>query len=154
VFLLTVFADLVIAVNVGIILAILQFMRRMTDAVEAKPATGRALRAELAELGIAALPADVMVYDIVGPMFFGAIENFKRPRESCRGTVTVRTARRLPARYNLRVCTRAGLLYSLKYKHGKVQLLSRAGCRLPGCSRILFFAKLKVCYDRAAPRTG
>jgi SulP family sulfate permease len=34
---------------------------------------------ELAELGIAALPADVMVYDIVGPMFFGAIENFKRP---------------------------------------------------------------------------
>jgi SulP family sulfate permease len=78
-FLLTVFADLVIAVNVGIILAILQFMRRMTDAVEAKPATGRALRAELAELGITALPADIMVYDIVGPMFFGAIENFKRP---------------------------------------------------------------------------
>jgi SulP family sulfate permease len=78
-FLLTVFADLVIAVNVGIILAILQFMRRMSDAVEAKPIAGRALRAELAELGIAALPADVMVYDIVGPMFFGAIENFKRP---------------------------------------------------------------------------
>ena len=78
-FLLTVFADLVIAVNVGIILAVLQFMRRMTDAVEAKPATGRALRAELAELGITALPADVMNYDIVGPMFFGAIENFKRP---------------------------------------------------------------------------
>ena len=78
-FTLTVFADLVIAVNVGIILAILQFMRRMTEVVEAKPATGRGLRAELAELGIEALPQDVMVYDIVGPMFFGAVENFKRP---------------------------------------------------------------------------
>jgi SulP family sulfate permease len=78
-FLLTVFVDLVVAVNVGIILAILQFMRRMTEAVEAKPASGRELRAELAELGIRSLPTDVMVYDIVGPMFFGAVENFKRP---------------------------------------------------------------------------
>jgi SulP family sulfate permease len=78
-FALTVFADLVIAVNVGLILAVLQFMRRMAEAVEAKPATGRGLRADLAELGIEALPADVMVYDIVGPLFFGAVENFKRP---------------------------------------------------------------------------
>lgn len=78
-FLLTVFADLVIAVNVGLILAILQFMRRMTEVVEAKPATGRDLRAELAHLGIESLPAHVMVYDILGPMFFAAVENFKRP---------------------------------------------------------------------------
>jgi len=78
-FLLTVFADLVIAVNVGIILAVLHFMRRMSEAVETKPVAGRELRTELAELGIAQLPADVMVYDIVGPLFFGAIENFKRP---------------------------------------------------------------------------
>ena len=73
------FADLVIAVNVGIILAVLQFMRRMSEAVETKPVAGRELRAELGELGIAALPADVMVYDIVGPLFFAAVENFKRP---------------------------------------------------------------------------
>lgn len=78
-FLLTVFADLVIAVNVGIILAVLHFMRRMSEAVEAKPVAGRELRLELAELGIAQLPSDVMVYDIVGPLFFAAVENFKRP---------------------------------------------------------------------------
>jgi SulP family sulfate permease len=33
----------------------------------------------LAELGIAALPPNVHIYDIVGPMFFAAVENFKRP---------------------------------------------------------------------------
>jgi SulP family sulfate permease len=78
-FLLTVFADLVIAVNVGIILSVLQFMRRMVETVEVSPVSGRVLQTELAELGIAALPAGVMIYDIVGPMFFAAVENFKRP---------------------------------------------------------------------------
>lgn len=78
-FLLTVFADLVVAVNVGIILAVLQFMRRMVETVETRPVSGRELRAELTELGIDELPSGVSVYDIAGPLFFGAVENFKRP---------------------------------------------------------------------------
>jgi SulP family sulfate permease len=78
-FLLTVFADLVIAVNVGIVLSVLQFMRRMVETVEVSPVSGRVLATELAELGIAALPPNVLIYDIVGPMFFAAVENFKRP---------------------------------------------------------------------------
>ena len=78
-FLLTVFADLVVAVNVGVILAVLQFLRRMAETVETQPVAARALKAELSELGLAELPPDVMVYEVVGPMFFGAVENFKRP---------------------------------------------------------------------------
>ncbi len=78
-FLLTVFADLVVAVNVGVILAVLQFLRRMSETVETQPVAARALRVELAELGLDELPAHIMVYEIVGPMFFGAVENFKRP---------------------------------------------------------------------------
>jgi sulfate permease, SulP family len=39
----------------------------------------RNLQAELAALGLAHLPADVQVYEITGPMFFGAIENIRRP---------------------------------------------------------------------------
>jgi SulP family sulfate permease len=77
-FLLTVFADLVVAVNVGVILAILHFLRRMSDAVETQQLDAQALRAELDKLGLEHLPAGVQVYEIAGPMFFGAVENFER----------------------------------------------------------------------------
>ena len=76
-FLLTVFADLVVAVNVGVILAILHFLRRMSDSVETQQADPQALARELAQQGITHLPDDVMVFDIAGPMFFGAVDNFE-----------------------------------------------------------------------------
>ena len=76
-FLLTVFADLVVAVNVGVILAILHFLRRMSDAVETQQADPQALARELAPHGITKIPDDVMVFDIAGPMFFGAVDNFE-----------------------------------------------------------------------------
>ncbi|MGQ9862194.1 MAG: SulP family inorganic anion transporter, partial [Thiobacillaceae bacterium] len=43
-FLLTVFADLVVAVNVGVILAILHFLRRMAEVVETKEMDTQALQ--------------------------------------------------------------------------------------------------------------
>jgi sulfate permease, SulP family len=51
----------------------------MSETVETQPLGARALKSELAELGIAALPSQIVVYEIVGPMFFGAVENFRRP---------------------------------------------------------------------------
>ena len=77
-FLLTVFADLVVAVNVGVILAILHFLRRMAESVETQALDASTLETELARHGIEALPTGVMVYEIAGPMFFGSIENFER----------------------------------------------------------------------------
>jgi SulP family sulfate permease len=77
-FLLTVFADLVVAVNVGVILAILHFLRRMAEVVETQPVDAHELRAELRQQGIEHLPPGVVVYEIAGPMFFGAVENFER----------------------------------------------------------------------------
>lgn len=76
-FLLTVFADLVVAVNVGVILAILHFLRRMSDSVETQQTDPQAIARELAHQGIARLPDGVMVFDIAGPMFFGAVDNFE-----------------------------------------------------------------------------
>ena len=55
-FLLTVFADLIVAVNVGVILAVLQFIRRMSESVDTQPVGAPSLKAELAELGLARLP--------------------------------------------------------------------------------------------------
>ena len=77
-FLLTVFVDLVVAVNVGVTLAILHFLRRMSETVETQQVDSGALRAELARHGIRRLPPSILVYEIAGPMFFGAVENFER----------------------------------------------------------------------------
>lgn len=77
-FLLTVFVDLVVAVNVGVILATLQFMRRMASSVEVLQLSDADLRSELGRKAPLQLPAGVMVYSIEGPFFFGAVENFER----------------------------------------------------------------------------
>ena len=77
-FLLTVFVDLVVAVNVGVIIAILHFLRRMSEVVETRELGTAALASEHAALGRTELPAGVMIYEIDGPMFFGAVDNFER----------------------------------------------------------------------------
>ncbi len=75
-FALTVFADLVVAVNVGVLLAILQFLRRMAESVETQAVPHDALPDAAQAHGLR--PADVVVYEVTGPMFFGAVENFER----------------------------------------------------------------------------
>lgn len=77
-FSLTVLADLVIAVNIGVIIATLLFMRRMASAVEVQKMTEKELAHELAEGGMTRLPAGVMVYSIEGPFFFGAVQSLER----------------------------------------------------------------------------
>jgi sulfate permease, SulP family len=75
---LTVFADLVVAVNIGVILAMLQFMRRMASSVEVQQVKPGDLAAELAPLGLSEPPPGVLVYAVEGPFFFGAVETFER----------------------------------------------------------------------------
>lgn len=80
-FSLTVVTDLVIAVNIGVILAMLQFLRRMSDSVAVLHLDESQLKQELATQGLARLPAGVLVYSIEGPFFFGAAENLERTLE-------------------------------------------------------------------------
>ncbi len=77
-FFLTVFVDLIVAVNIGVILATLQFVRRMSSSVEVLQLTETHLERELNGQGLAKLPPGVLVYAIEGPFFFGAVENFER----------------------------------------------------------------------------
>lgn len=76
-FLLTVFTNLVVAVNAGVILAMLFFVRRMHQSVIIEQQKPEVLQAELAANGISALPKDVMVYAIQGPFFFGVAEKIE-----------------------------------------------------------------------------
>ncbi|MDM8348859.1 SulP family inorganic anion transporter [Pseudomonas sp. sp1636] len=75
---LTVFSDLVIAVNIGVILAMLNFMRRMASSVEVQQVVEQELEAELRGGGHTRLPPGVLVYVIEGPLFFAAAETFER----------------------------------------------------------------------------
>ena len=75
---LTVFVDLVVAVNVGIVLAALLFMRRMSEAVRVEqqlPFDASDWPTHLK------LPDDTLVYRIEGPFFFGAAEKLERTLE-------------------------------------------------------------------------
>src|SRR5207253_6853437 len=69
-FVLTVAFDMVIAVTVGIVLAALLFMARMAELTQA-----RLLQDADGEEAERLLPRGVAVYEIRGPLFFGAAQN-------------------------------------------------------------------------------
>jgi SulP family sulfate permease len=77
-FLLTVFSDLVVAVNVGVILASLLFMRRMSKSVSIEENSHAQVAADAGLPANFALPKDTVVYSIDGPFFFGAAENLEK----------------------------------------------------------------------------
>jgi SulP family sulfate permease len=77
-FLLTVFVDLVVAVNIGVMLAIFHFLRRMAASVETREVAEDTLEREFVGMTGLKRPDGVLVYEIDGPMFFAAIENFER----------------------------------------------------------------------------
>jgi sulfate permease, SulP family len=68
-FFLTVFFDMIVAVSVGFVLAAILFMRRMSELTESH------LRLDSSEDGAETpLPPGVVLYDINGPLFFGAAQ--------------------------------------------------------------------------------
>jgi SulP family sulfate permease len=75
--LLTVFTDLVVAVNVGVILATLHFLRRMSTSVEVLPVSDAEINRELATPD-ETLPPNWLVFSIEGPYFFAAVSSFER----------------------------------------------------------------------------
>jgi sulfate permease, SulP family len=80
-FLLTVIFDLTIAIEVGMILAVLLFMRRMSNIANVSVVT-RELKdeeesADPNAIQTKSIPDGVEVYEINGPFFFGAAAKFK-----------------------------------------------------------------------------
>jgi sulfate permease, SulP family len=77
-FLLTVFVDLVVAVNVGVIVAALLFMRRMADSVIVEQQSESPARADNKGTPTKFATNGLLVYSIEGPFFFGAAEKLER----------------------------------------------------------------------------
>jgi SulP family sulfate permease len=79
-FALTVFSDLVIAVNVGVVLSSLLFMRRMAQSVEVREDNEKKWPSN--NVPVRDLPPGALVYSIDGPFFFGAAEKLERTLET------------------------------------------------------------------------
>jgi SulP family sulfate permease len=83
--LLTVIFDMVIAVSVGIVLAALLFMRRMAEVSEVRALT------EEHHHPSGPLPKGLILYEVAGPLFFGAaqraISTLERAGQSARALV-------------------------------------------------------------------
>jgi len=118
-FLLTVFVDLVVAVNVGVVLAALLFMRRMAETVRIEP---QAFDDSAGEDVV--LPHDVLVYRIEGPFFFGAAEKLERTLERLQLDVSTLVLRlgRVPFMDATGLNTLGEIVGRLKRRHVRVLL--------------------------------
>lgn len=71
-FVLTIVFDLVIAIEFGLVLAAVLFLKRMADVAEVRSWT----YVDKPQEGLRVLPKGVLVYEIEGPMFFAVADQF------------------------------------------------------------------------------
>lgn len=88
-FLLTVFIDLVVAVNIGVVLAMLHFLRRMAESVVVRPQSETQLQRELVLEEHGGFPEGVKVYAVEGPFFFAAVDSFNEVLTGADSTLRV-----------------------------------------------------------------
>ncbi len=78
-FFLTVFFDLIIAIEVGVILSSFMFMKRMSSSLEINNLTRDfKTEEELFDREELTIPAGVVLYEINGPLFFGVARQFQQ----------------------------------------------------------------------------
>jgi SulP family sulfate permease len=95
-FFLTVAFDLVVAIVVGLSLACLLFMKRMADVSQVQE--WQYVEDTQSENGrLKPVPAHVMVFEITGPMFFGAADKIPHMDRETDKTVLVLRMRAVPA---------------------------------------------------------
>lgn len=79
-FALTVLTDLVMAVNIGVMLAVLLFMKRMTETFRLEQLSHASLQNELDDQELE-WPPGTVVYAMEGPFFFGVAERIESTLE-------------------------------------------------------------------------
>jgi SulP family sulfate permease len=77
-FFLTVIFDLIIAIEIGIILSSFMFMKRMSEAIYIQNiGADTTIKEQLFEQEIQHLPKEIQLFEINGPLFFGAARQFQ-----------------------------------------------------------------------------
>ncbi len=99
-FFLTVIFDLTIAIEVGVVLAVVLFVRRVMQTTHVNVFTGDSLaatedseKASMEDTDRLSIPQGVEVYEIDGPFFFGLASRFEELERTKGGNVKVRIIR-------------------------------------------------------------
>jgi SulP family sulfate permease len=77
-FVLTVVFDLVVAIEVGIIMAAILFMKRMSDVTEVEGWKYVDDETDAGSISLRQVPKNTLVYEMTGPLFFGAADKILR----------------------------------------------------------------------------
>lgn len=99
-FFLTVVFDLVLAIGVGLVLSSLLFMKRMADVSDIygwKYAEDYREGEDAERIDLKPVPAHVMVFEVSGPMFFGAADKIAQIPFDSRKNVLILRMRSVPA---------------------------------------------------------
>lgn len=92
-FILTVVFDLVVAIEVGLIIAAIMFLKRMSDVAEVRSWE----YVEHERDGLAVVPKGTLVYELEGPMFFAAADKFMQVSVDRNTKVVILRMRSVPA---------------------------------------------------------
>jgi SulP family sulfate permease len=76
-FFLTVLVDLTLAIEIGMVLAAFLFMRKMIQMSDVSVLRGQLEDGREDEVERFSLPAEVEIFEVTGPLFFGAVYKFK-----------------------------------------------------------------------------
>ena len=96
-FVLTVVFDLVVAIIVGIILATVMFMKRMSDVTDAHGWKEIDENTDDANIRLKKVPENTMVFEITGPIFFGASTKVADVIKTANKQVIILRMRSVPA---------------------------------------------------------
>ena len=92
-FVLTVVFDLVVAIEVGLILAAIMFLKRMSDVAEVRSWE----YVEHERDGLTVVPKGTLVYELEGPMFFAVADEFMQVSVDKNTRVVILRMRSVPA---------------------------------------------------------
>ena len=96
-FILTVVFDLVIAIEIGMALALILFMKRMSEETQVKGWKAYDPEEDPDGMNLKPLPKHVRVYEVSGPLFFGATERMSALDFSERTKAIIIRMRSVPA---------------------------------------------------------
>lgn len=96
-FVLTIVFDLVVAICVGFVLATVLFMKRMADVTDVSGWKYVESSKDVDHIRLKSVPKNTLVYEITGPMFFGAADKIARVMRDAKNGVVILRMRSVPA---------------------------------------------------------
>lgn len=96
-FALTILFDLVVAIGVGFVITTILFMKRMADVTEVSGWEYIDDQADPENIRLKEVPSNTYVYEITGPLFFGAAEKISSIVRGAKNCVVILRMRSVPA---------------------------------------------------------